>query len=118
MGILYTYLCKQKLNISVIVGFEIRNGPRYTIPPQKLFKIQLNLSTKYTGCFVCWLKQIKAVNRGDKRSRRFRDRDFAKFERSRRYRDRYRCQEKKSLRGRDRDLVFRDPPRRERELDR
>ncbi len=44
--------------------------------------------------------------------------DFAKFERSRRYRDRYRCQEKKSRRGRDRDLVFRDPPRRERELGR
>ncbi len=30
----------------------------------------------------------KAVNREDKRSRRYRDRDFAKFERSRRYRDR------------------------------
>ncbi len=53
---------------------------------------------------------IKAVNRGDKRSRRYRDRDFAKFERSRRYRDRYRCPGKKSRRGRDRDLVFRDPP--------
>ncbi len=52
----------------------------------------------------------KAVNRGDKRSRRIRDRDFAKFERSRRYRDRYRCQEKKSRCGRDRDLVLRDPP--------
>jgi hypothetical protein len=52
----------------------------------------------------------KAVNRGDKRSRRYRDRDFAKFERSRRYRDSYRCQEKKSPRGRDRYLVFRDPP--------
>ena len=61
----------------------------------------------------------KAVNRGDKRSRRYRDRDFAKFERSRRYGDRYRCQEKKSRRGRDCYLVFRDPPpRRERELDR
>jgi hypothetical protein len=58
------------------------------------------------------------VNRGDKRSRRYRDQDFAKFERSRRYRDRYRCQEKKSRRGRDRFLVFRDPPCRERELDR
>jgi hypothetical protein len=33
----------------------------------------------------------KAVNREDKRSRRYRDRDFAKSERSRRYRDRYRC---------------------------
>jgi hypothetical protein len=33
----------------------------------------------------------KAVNREDKRSRRYRDRDFAKIERSRRYRDRYRC---------------------------
>ena len=52
----------------------------------------------------------QAVNRGDKRSRRYRDRHFAKFERSRRYRDRYRCQEKKSRRGRDRYLVFRDPP--------
>ncbi len=51
----------------------------------------------------------KAVNRGDKRSPRYRDRDFAKFERSRRYRDRCRCQEKKSRRGRDRYLVFRDP---------
>jgi hypothetical protein len=29
----------------------------------------------------------KAVNREDKRSRRYRDRHFAKFERSRRYRD-------------------------------
>ncbi len=50
----------------------------------------------------------KAVNRGDKRTRRVRDRDFVKFERSRRYRDRYRyrCQEKKSRRGRARDLVL------------
>ncbi len=31
---------------------------------------------------------LKAVNREDKRSRRYRDRDFAKFERSRCYRDR------------------------------
>jgi hypothetical protein len=53
---------------------------------------------------------VQAVNRGDKRTRRVRDRDFVKFERSRRYRDRYRCQ---SRRGRARDLVFRDPPRRE-----
>ncbi len=39
-----------------------------------------------------------------------------KFERSRRYRYRYRyrCQEKKGAR----DPVFRDPPRRERALDR
>ena len=57
-----------------------------------------------------WIFPSKAVNRGDKRSRRYRYRDFAKFERSRRYRDRYRCQEKKSRRGRDRYLVFRDPP--------
>jgi hypothetical protein len=53
---------------------------------------------------------ITAVNRGDKRTRRVRDRDFVKFERSRRYRDHYRCQEKKSRRGRARDPVFRDPP--------
>jgi len=38
--------------------------------------------------YVC---VCKAVNREDKRSRRYRDRHFAKFERSRRYRDRYRC---------------------------
>jgi hypothetical protein len=31
-----------------------------------------------------WLVRCKAVNRGDKRSRRYRYRDFAKFERSRR----------------------------------
>ncbi len=54
----------------------------------------------------------KAVNRGDKRTRRVRDRDFVKFERSHRYRDRYRCQ---SHRGRARDLVFRDPPHAENE---
>ncbi len=54
--------------------------------------------------------EFKAVNRGGKRSRRYRYRDFAKFEWSRRYRDRYRCQEKKSRRGRDRYLFFRDPP--------
>ena len=53
---------------------------------------------------------LKAVNRGDKRTRRVRDRDFVKFERSCRYRDRYRCQEKKSRRGHARNLVFRDPP--------
>jgi hypothetical protein len=56
---------------------------------------------------------LKAVNREDKRSRRYRDRDLAKFERSRRYRDRYRCPGKKSRRGRDRDLVFETQPRRE-----
>jgi hypothetical protein len=54
--------------------------------------------------------KTKAVNRGDKRTRRVQDRDFVKFERSRRYRDRYRCQEKKSRRGRALDPVFRDPP--------
>jgi hypothetical protein len=50
--------------------------------------------------------QPKAVNRGDKLTRRVRDRVFVKFERSRRYG----CQEKKSRRGRARDPVFRDPP--------
>jgi hypothetical protein len=33
-------------------------------------------------------KSIKAVNREDKPSRRYRDRDIAKFESSRRYRQR------------------------------
>jgi hypothetical protein len=50
------------------------------------------------------------VNRGDKRTRRVRDRVFEKFERSRRDRYRYCCQEKKARRGRARDPVFRDPP--------
>ncbi len=54
----------------------------------------------------------------DKRTRRVRDRVFVIFERSRRYRDRYRCQEKKSRRSRALRPVFRDPPRRERDLDR
>jgi hypothetical protein len=61
---------------------------------------------------------VKAVNRGDKRTRRVLDRVFVKYERSCRYRDRYHCHEKKSRRGRARDQVFRDPPRRERDLDR
>jgi hypothetical protein len=52
----------------------------------------------------------KAVNRGDKRTRRVRHRVFVKFERSRRFRYRYRCQEKKARRERALDPVFRDPP--------
>ncbi len=43
-------------------------------------KLVCNVNITYTSS--------KAVNREDKRSRRYRDRDFAKFERSRRYRDR------------------------------
>jgi hypothetical protein len=42
----------------------------------------------YGGMSCIW---TKAVNREDKRSRRYRDQHFAKFERSRRYQDRYRC---------------------------
>jgi hypothetical protein len=64
-----------------------------------------NSAMSYVLAFVS-----KAVSRGDKRTRRVRDRVFVKFERSRRYRDRYRCQEKKSRRGRARDPVFRDHP--------
>ncbi len=79
----------------------------------KHFTVTSNENKNMTMVLIC-----KAVNRGDKRSRRYRDRHFAKFERSRRYRDRYRCQEKKSRRGHGHYLVFRDPPpRRERELD-
>ena len=54
---------KQKLNISVIVGFKIRNGPRprYTIPPQNLFKIQLNLSTTYTVLHVSYEIFVKHI---------------------------------------------------------
>jgi hypothetical protein len=40
------------------------------------------------GMLRFYVARGKAVNREDKRSRRYRDRDFAKFERSRRYRDR------------------------------
>ncbi len=57
------------------------------------------------------MDKSKAVNRGDKRTRRVRGRVFVKFERSRRYRYRYRCQEKKARRERALDPVFRDPPR-------
>jgi hypothetical protein len=41
-----------------------------------------------TGQGGIWLLLNKAVNREDKLSRRYRDRDLAKFERSRRYRER------------------------------
>jgi hypothetical protein len=52
------------------------------------------VSTKYCTMYLNPLVRHpvnKAVNREDKRSRRYRDRDLAKFERSRRYRHRYRC---------------------------
>jgi hypothetical protein len=60
----------------------------------------------------------KAVNRGDKRTRRVRDRDFVKFERSRRYRDRYHCQEKSLAAAAPAIWFSETPPRRERDLDR
>jgi len=53
-------------------------------------KDDLNYSSR-EGEFLFLTKTItviKAVNQEDKRSRRHRDRDFAKFERSRRYRER------------------------------
>jgi hypothetical protein len=56
---------------------------------------QMILFSKVTGAFLFRIfggflrvPTTKAVNREDKRSRRYRDREFAKFERSRRYRDR------------------------------
>ena len=62
-----------------------------------------------------YLRICKAVNREDKRSRRYRDRDLAKFERSRRYRHRYRC----CLAGLETGIWFSETqPRREREPDR
>jgi hypothetical protein len=57
------------------------------------------------------------VNREDKRSRRYRDRDLAKFERSRRYRDRYRCPGNLAAVATE-IWFFETQPRRERELDR
>ncbi len=69
-----------------------------------------NFLVDFSNILLILSAHIKAVNRGDKRIRRVRDRDFVKFERYRRYRVRYHCQEKKSRRGRARDLVFRDPP--------
>ncbi len=65
-----------------------------------------------------YLAESKAVNRGDKRTRRIRDRVFVKFERSCRYRYRYRCQ-KKRLAAAEPAIQFSEtPPRRERALDR
>ncbi len=57
------------------------------------------------------------MNREDKRSRRYRDRDLAKFERSRRYRDRYRCPGNLAAVATE-IWFFETQPRRERELDR
>ncbi len=58
------------------------------------------------------------MNRGDKRSRRYRDRHFAKFERSRRYRDRYAVRKKSLAAIATAIWFFETQPRRERELDR
>ncbi len=60
----------------------------------------------------------KAVNRGDKRTRRVRDRVFVKFERSRRDCYRYRCQEKRLPAAEPAIQFSETPPRRERALDR
>ena len=55
-----------------------------------IFPGSFDVSTSEGRVQICRTdtKATKAVNREDKRSRRYRDRDFAKFERSRRYRDR------------------------------
>jgi hypothetical protein len=66
---------------------------------------------------MIWLL-AKAVNRGDKRTQRVRDRVCMKSERPSRYRYRYRYQKKKARRSRARDLVLREPSRRERARDR
>jgi hypothetical protein len=54
--------------------------------------VKINQNTSHSfllpNCNIMALLSAKAVNREDKRSRRYRDRHFAKFERSRRYRDR------------------------------
>ncbi len=55
------------------------------------YKLTQWAQKRHTGFDNFEILMTKAVNREDKRSRRYRDRDFAKFERSRRYRDRYRC---------------------------
>jgi hypothetical protein len=58
-----------------------------------LFLVHNTVDNRFDrSCQVCGksvnILVSKAVNREDKRSRRHRDRDFAKFERSRRYRER------------------------------
>jgi hypothetical protein len=84
-----------------------RPSTKYFFPHRPLFRFLCpNRPTSWAGSRG-GSPVSKAMNRGDKRTRRVRDRDFVKFERSRRYRDRYRCQ---SRCGRARDLVFRDPP--------
>ncbi len=55
------------------------------------FRFSVSFTLFPTASQSSVILMIKAVNREDKRSRRYRDRDFAKFERSRRYRDRCRC---------------------------
>jgi hypothetical protein len=61
-----------------------------TIIPRSLKTTRNEKNFQDRPKFFLFLKSYmtKAVNREDKRSRRYRDRDFAKFERSRRYRDR------------------------------
>ncbi len=63
------------------------HSPNYLLSPRSVnFRQHFRNLSRKTVPLRYW--GVKAVNREDKRFRRYRDRDFAKFERSRRYRDR------------------------------
>ncbi len=61
-------------------------GKRISLPP---YPAELTFFDDRRHISLSFLLALRC--REDKRSRRYRDRDLAKFERSRRYRHRYRC---------------------------
>ena len=82
------------MQISIEKHFKIKSySLQYMISQHVLYNIFHTFCCIVTNSAVCfelyiYLYQDKAVNREDKRSRRYRDRDLAKFESSRRYRQR------------------------------
>jgi hypothetical protein len=82
---------RSELLIPRILLFSVGNGAmnalRYWQQRNERSRL-LETGTKMPSGPLRPIQLRKAVNREDKRSRRYRDRHFAKFERSRRYRDR------------------------------
>ncbi len=77
--------------MSFLFSYEIISTITTVRNSSAIYDEQLDSKDTLGGDLIFPIKEgltSKAVNREDKRSRRYRDRDFAKFERSRRYRDR------------------------------
>ncbi len=69
---------------------SVLSSSHVTCLQEQLINLQIRMILLFAQVYMQGegISVTKSVNREDKRSRRYRDRHFAKFERSRRYRDR------------------------------